>query len=165
MPPWQERSSWFVATTGWRPVWRWAWSRISSSTVFASPRKRGRVGICALVAQIPCEGAPPQPELGGECEPVERPLTPTLCPQAGRGNRDAAANAYWGSANTYTALPPVTVSASGVTRRAATLDPPPAAMAMYWQPFTEYVTVKPKACDASRVCHRTLPSSASCARR
>src|SRR5215470_10618418 len=75
--------------------------------------------------------------------------------------RRAAANAYCGSANTYTALPPVTVSASGVTRRAATLDPPPAAMATYWRPFTEYVTVKPKACDASRVCHRILPSSAS----
>src|SRR5260221_9945327 len=38
-----------------------------------------------------------------------------LSPQAGRVSRDAAANAYCGNANTYTALPPVTVSASGVT--------------------------------------------------
>src|SRR5260370_32251134 len=62
-----------------------------------------------------------------------------LSPHAGRGSGTAAANAYWGSANTYTAFPPATVSASGVTRRADTLDQPPAAMAMYSPPFAAYV--------------------------
>src|ERR1700694_5367911 len=73
---------------------------------------------------------------------------------------------YCGSAKTYMALPPLGVSASGVrpTPRAA-IGPPPAAMAMYWRPLTEYVTAPPTTCEGSRVCHKTWPLSASSARR
>src|SRR5207237_6646040 len=77
-----------------------------------------------------------------------------------------AAHNYCGSANTYIALLPLTVSASGVrpTPRAA-IGPPPAAMAIYWRPLIEYVTAPPTACEGSRVCHTNRPLSASSARR
>ncbi len=65
-----------------------------------SPRLRGEAGICVFFAQIPGEGAPPQPELGGESEPAERPLTPTSPRKRGEGAE----------------APPQTLTAAGRTR-------------------------------------------------
>jgi hypothetical protein len=59
-----------------------------------SPRLRGEVGVCALIAQIP--GAPPAARpppppspraVSGEFALAATPLTPTLSPQAGKGSR------------------------------------------------------------------------------
>jgi len=56
-----------------------------------SPRLRGEVGICALVVQIPGEGASPQ-ALSGEAALAEKPPHPDPLPASGEREQNVGSN-------------------------------------------------------------------------
>src|SRR5437870_10839042 len=83
-----------------------------------------------------------------------------------RHSRHPKERNYCGHAKTYTALAPLAVSASGVGASwLPAIGPPPEVTAMYCRPFTENVIGDPTTCEGSRVCHSSVPLSASRARR